>query len=344
MRKFGKKILTTVLAFALCVVSLIPFPAQAKVPEVRHTPNWTKSSAVWQVSDGVTAYIKDGVLYFEGNGVIPDYTNDNLADRPWHTSIFGTVVVGTGITDIGTRAFAEFTNLRYFYIPSTTFISDSTVFHKIDSKPVIRIQGTEETTRMIGSKIAYTSLDSIAAIAQSVSHNTLYVVDNGAMKNLFRQKTYPNVERVFTADNPDIDQPTKLAQQDGEQLQPFTSPLRFAPGYEVTGQAVTSKQIKPGVAYLNVVAFYLDNIYPGYEYGQTYSNMVTTGDKTYAGFDAPRNYCFTIPAQLQSPGRVFKVIQVVNGQHVVLDDLDTSDTTVTFSSDKGTFTYSIIYQ
>ena len=210
MRRMGRRILSAALAFALCLTWAMPMKTEAKVPEVRHTPDWTKTSAVWQVSDGVTAYIKDGVLYFEGNGVIPDYTNDNLADRPWHTSIFGTVVVGAGITDIGTRAFAEFKNLRYFFIPSTTFVSNSTVFHKIDSKPVIRIQGSEETTRMIGEKIPYTSLDSWAAVAQSTSYNTVYIVDNGTVKTYFRQKTYPNIERVFSADNPDIDQPTRL--------------------------------------------------------------------------------------------------------------------------------------
>lgn len=343
MRKTGRKILTMILTFSICMTVLLPLRTEARVPEVRHTPDWTKSSAVWQVSDGVTAYIRDGVLYFEGNGVIPDYTNDNLSDRPWHTSLFGTVVVGTGITDIGTRAFAEFKNLRYFFIPSTTFVSDSSVFHKIDSSPVVRIQGSEETTRMIGNKIPYTSLDSWAAVAQSTSYNTLYVVDNGAVKTSFRQKTYPNLERVFSADNPDIDRPSKLREQDGEQLQPYSSPLRFAPGYEMVGRAVTSKVIKPGTAYLNVIADYLNYMYPEYTYGQTCTNMVTTGDQVYPVLEEPKQYQFRIPQQLQSPGRVFKVILVADGQHMVLDDMDDSDTTITFTTEKGTFTYSIIY-
>lgn len=344
MRRMGRRILSAVLAFALCLTWAMPMKTEAKVPEVRHTPDWTKTSAVWQVSDGVTAYIKDGVLYFEGNGVIPDYTNDNLADRPWHTSIFGTVVVGAGITDIGTRAFAEFKNLRYFFIPSTTFVSNSTVFHKIDSKPVIRIQGSEETTRMIGEKIPYTSLDSWAAVAQSTSYNTVYIVDNGTVKTYFRQKTYPNIERVFSADNPDIDQPTRLTESDGEKLPPYQSPLRFAPGYEVPGQAVTTKMIQPGVEYLNVIAYYLNHVYPGYSYGNSYSNMVTTGDKIYEEFSEPRKYQLQIPARLQSPGREFKVIQLVDGQPEVLEDMDDSDTTITFMSARGTFSYSIIYK
>lgn len=344
MRKTGGKILTMLLAFSICLTAMIPLHTKARVPEVRSTPDWTKSSDVWQVSDGVTAYIRDGVLYFEGNGVIPDYTNDNLSDRPWHTSIFGTVVVGTGITDIGTRAFAEFKNLRYFFISSTTFVSDSSVFHKIDSSPVVRIQGSEETIRMIGDRIPYTSLDSWAAVAQSTSYNTLYVVDNGTVKSLFRQKTYPNLERVFSADNPDIDRPTRLREQDGEQLQPYVSPLRFAPGYEMAGRAVTSKVIRPGTAYLQVVADYLNYGYPEYMYAQTCSNMVTTGDKVYPVLEEPKQYQFTIPEQLRSPGRVFKVIVVADGTHTVLDDMDDSDTTITFMTDQGTFTYSIIYK
>jgi len=344
MRKFRKKFLTVALTAALCILCLVPMKAAAKVPTVRHTPDWTKTSAVWQVSDGVNAYIKDGVLYFEGNGVIPDYTADQLSQRPWHTSLFGTVVVGSGITDIGTRAFSEFPNLRYFFIPTTTFVSDSSVFHKIDSDPVIRLQGSEETTRMIGDKIPYTSLDSWARVAQSLSHNTQYVMDDGTMKNYFRQKTYPNIQYVFSSDNPDIDRPSSLMEQESEKLADFTSPLRFAPGYESVGQAVTSRMIKPGENYLEVIAYYLNYVYPDYSYGQTYANMVTTGDKEYVEYDEPKSYRFEIPAMLQSPGREFKLIQVVDGQPTVLEDTDTSDSTITFSTTRGTFYYSLIYK
>ncbi len=344
MNTIKRKIMAIALTAAVCVTCFTSLEAYARDKEQRSTPDWTENTTVWDVSDGVTAYISDGILYFEGNGAIPDYTNDNLADRPWHTSIFGTVVVGTGITDIGARAFAEFPNLRYFFIPSTTFISSSTAFHKIDSKPVIRIQGSEETTRMIGDKIPYTSLDSWAAVAQSMSHNTLYITDDGTMKNYFRKKTYPNIANVYSSDNPDIEKVSDLADREEEQLEEFVSPLRFAAGYEMSGRAVTSKRVKTGTEYLELIAYYLNYMYPDYSYGETYSNMVTTGDTEYAEFDSAKNYVFQIPAELQSPGREFKVIQVVDGQPTVLEDLDDSDTTITFSTDKGTFTYSLIYK
>ncbi len=330
------------LAAIFSVMSLSTM--EVKANGIQSHPDLTKESAVWTVSEGVTAQVRDGILYIMGNGVIPDYTTDTLATRPWHTSLFGTVMVEKGITDIGTKAFADFKYLKYFYIPSTTFISDSSVFHKIDNKPTIRIQGTEETTRMIGDKIPYTSLDSLARVARSMDRTVLYITDNGTMKTLFRQKTYPNISNVFSADNPGIDQPSHIIDSVGEELQVFKSPLRFAPGYEMAGRAVTSSIIKNGVQYLQVIADYLNYVYPDYSYGQTYSNLVTTGDESYPEFEDTKKYLFQIPNNMQAPGRTFKVILVADGQPVVLDDLDTSDTTITFATNKGSFTYSIIYK
>lgn len=343
MRRFGKKILTITLAAAVCVTCFTPIEAEAKKID---NYEWSQSSAVWEVSDGVTAHVENGVLYFEGTGAIPDYTNDTLYTRPWNDVLIEAVNVGPGITEIGTKAFAEFKKLKYFTVYSTTFIKSGNAFDKIDSAPQVRIMGTEETTRLIGGKIPYTSLESWARIGQSRTANIVYIVDDGATKMKLRQKTLPNVPYVYSADNEDATRRYEMAGHEEEQtqMQTFVSPLRFAPGYESAGQAVTSQRIVQGEEYLNVIAYYLNYVYPDYTYGASYSNMVTTGDTEYAEFDAPRNYQFQIPAELQSPGREFKVIQVVNGQPTVLDDIDTSDTTITFTTNMGTFNYSIIYK
>lgn len=338
----GKKALAMTMAAVFSFMSLSTL--EVKADKMQSEPDWTKQSAVWQVSEGVTAQIRDGILYIDGNGAVPDYTNDTLDQRPWNTSYYGTVVIGTGITDIGTKAFAENKYLRYFFIPSTTFINDTNMFHKIDSRPVVRIQGTEETTRMIGDKVPYTSLDSLARVAKSADRNVVWITDNGTVKTLFRQKTYPNIMYVYSSDNPDIEHATRLVDDIGEELQEFKSPLRFAPGYEMVGRAVTSNIIKNGVEYLQVVADYLNYMYPDYSYGQTYSNLVSTGDTIYPEFEDVKQYQLQIPSNLQAPGRDFKVILVADGQSTVLDDLDTSDTTITFATNKGTFTYSIIYK
>ena len=342
MRKIGKRVLAMTLAAVFSFMSLSTL--EVKADKMQSDPEWTKKSAVWQVSEGVTAQIRDGVLYIDGNGVVPDYTNDTLNQRPWNNCYYGSVVIGTGITDVGTKAFAENKFLRYFTIPSTTFINDSALFHKIDSKPMVRIQGTEETTRMIGGKVPYTSLDSLARVAKSADRNVVWITDNGTVKTLFRQKTYPNIPYVYSADNPDIDDATHMLDNVGEELQVFKSPLRFAPGYEMVGRAVTSSIVKNGVSYLQVVADYLNYLYPDYTYGQTYSNLVTTGDKIFAEFEDTKRYELQIPSNLQAPGRTFKVIMVADGQPTVLDDLDTSDSTITFATNKGSFTYSIIYK
>ena len=343
MGRFGRKVLTMMLSAALCAMCAVPLQAEAKKID-RH--EWSQSSQVWEVGDNVTAYVKEGVLYFEGTGAIPDYTNDTLYTRPWHGVLIEAVNVGPGITDIGTKAFAEFNKLRYITVYSTTFIKSGNAFDKIDSAPQVRIIGTEETTRMIGDKIPYTSLDSWARVGQSRTANIVYIMDNGDMKMKLRQKTLPNVPFVYSADNEDATRRYEMADREEEQIQTqtFVSPLRFAPGYEMTGLAVTSRRVVQGEEYLNIVAYYLNHEYAGYSYGYTYSNMVTTGDQVYESFEAAKNYQFQIPAELQSPGRVFKVLQIVDGQPVVLDDLDNSDTTITFATDRGTFYYSIIYQ
>jgi len=341
MGKFGKRVLTTALTAVMCFACMLP--VQAK--KIDHD-EWSQSSAVWEVSEGVTAYVKEGVLYFEGTGAIPDYTNDTLYTRPWHNVLIEAVNVGPGITEIGTKAFAEFKKLRYITVYSNTFIKSGNAFDKIDSAPMVRIMGSEEAVRMIGGKIPYTSLDSWARVAQSRTANIVYVVDDGAMKMKLRQKTLPNVPFVYSADNEDATRRYKMADHEEEQnqMQSWTSPLRFAPGYESVGQAVTSKRVIQGEEYLGIIAYYLNNIYPDYTYGQTYSNTVTTGDKEYPQFDEQRNYQFSIPQELQSPGREFKVIMVVNGQPQVLEDIDSSDQTVTFTTDRGTFYYSLIYK
>lgn len=345
MQKFGKitkKLFAIAISATICVTAFTPLTVQAGDLAI----DWATNSSVWQVSEGVTAQIRDGILYFDGNGAIPSYTNDTLYTRPWNTSIFQGIVVGEGITEIGSKAFANFPKLRYFNVHSTTFIKDGTVFDKIDSKPQVRIMGSEENVRMIGNKIPYTSLDSWARVAQSRTANILYIVDNGAMKMKFRQKTLPNVQFVFSADNEDSTHRYDMADHEEEkaQMQSYTSPLRFAPGYEKTGQAVTAQRVKMGEGYLEVVAWYLNNLYQNYSYGDSYSNIVSTGDTTYDSYDVPQNYVFQIPAELQQTGRTFKVVMVApDGQPTVLDDLDSSDSTITFSTNLGKFNFSIIY-
>ena len=345
MQKFGKmtkKLFAAALSVTLCAAMFVPMTAEAK----KITVDWATNSSVWQVSDGVTAQIRDGVLHFDGNGAIPSYTNDTLYTRPWNTSVFQGIVVGEGITEIGSKAFANFPKLKYITVYSKTFIKDGTAFDKIDSAPEVRIMGSEEPVRMVGNKIPYTSLDSWARVAQSRTANILYIVDDGAMKMKFRQKTLPNIPFVYSADNEDANHRYDMADHEEEQvqMQAYTSPVRFAPGYEKTGQAVTAKRVKMGEGYLEVVAWYLNNQYQNYSYGESYSNIVSTGDTTYDSYDAPQNYVFQIPAELQQTGRTFKVVMVApDGQPTVLDDLDSSDSTITFSTNLGKFNFSIIY-
>ena len=194
MRKLGKRILTMTLAAVIGVTCYAPIEARAE--RIDHY-EWSESSAVWEVSEGVTAYVKDGVLYFEGNGAIPDYTGANIYERPWHGVLIEAVNVGPGITEIGTKAFAEFKKLKYITVYSTTFIKSGNAFDKIDSAPQVRIMGTEEMTRMIGDKIPYTSLDSWARVAQSRIANIVYIVDNGEIAAVIVNDDEVTLKRVY---------------------------------------------------------------------------------------------------------------------------------------------------
>lgn len=346
MNKIAKKFLTVALTSAMAVSCLAPVAVvnASSRHNIQSEPDWTKESAVWQVTDTVTAQVRNGVLYIDGEGAIPNYTAETYSERPWNTSLFGSVVVGSGITDIGTRAFAKFDYLYYFTIPTTCYVADSSVFMEIDSDPTVRLVGSEETTRMIGDKIAYTSLDSWAKLAQSHVHNIEYVMDNGTMKNLLKTKTTPNITYVFSADNKYVDNKSRIYEEESEKTDTDVhSPLRFAPGYEITGRAVTSKQVIQGTDYLELIANYLNTDYQGYVYGQSYRNDVTSGDKYYEQFEDTKNYSFTIPDKWKSAGRTFKVILVKDGQPTVLDDLDNSDDTITFATNLGSFNYSVIY-
>lgn len=344
-KKLYKKVLTAALAVCLCAICAAPVQVEAYDHWYDgHRPvQYTKAAGPWQVTETITASIKDGCLYIDGTGALPDYTNDNLTDRPWHTSIIGGVTIGEGITYIGTRAFAELTYLRNILVHSTTFVADSSVFHKIDNKPSVRIMGSQEATELVGEKIPYTSLDSWARLGQSSACNIMYVMDDGAMKNLFRNKAYPVITNVFSSDNADIERRSSLQEDEYDILPAYVSPGKFAAGYEMVGRAVTTKMAKQSKEYLSLIAYYLNNVYPEYSYGQSYSNTVSTGDTVYKELDTARNYELQIPAELKSPGRTFKVIQVVDGQPTVLDDLDSSGDTITFATDKGVFKFSIIY-
>ncbi len=371
MRKFGRIVLAALLTAALVI------PTASMPVEARHkiTEDWTEKSAEIPVAEGVTCQTIDGVLYIRGTGAIPDYTNDTLYTRPWSNHLFQAVNIDETITYIGAKAFKNFGKLRWINASVKTYLSGSDVFENIYEQPTVRLSGTEETVTMLGDKVPYTSLGSWATMAASHANNMIYVTDDGATKNLFKQKTDPYLTFVFSADNSgavwkeytDSDKrkenkeenaarthsdrkPTSytnvydLVEAPSEKNPEFVSPMRFAPGYEKSAQAVTAKRYPMSKGYLELMAWILTNTHADYNYGVSYNCTVATPDKIYDTYDTPQKYVLQIPASLQAPGRTFKAVVVKNGQPTVLDDLDLNDATLTFETTYGVYQMSIIYK
>ena len=367
MRKFGRIVMAVLLMTALAV-PMASMPVEAKKIET----NWTKESAVIPVSDGVTCQTIDGVLYIKGTGAIPDYTNDTLHTRPWANHVFEAVNIADTVTYIGAKAFKNFEKLRFINASVKTYLSGADAFEHIYEQPTVRLSGTEETVEMLGDKVPYTSLGSWAIMANTHANNLIYIMDNGTVKNLFKQKTDPYLTFVFSADNggavwkeytdsdamkqekaehkADRNKTEKytnvydLVNAPSEKNPEFVSPMRFADGYAKTGHAVTAKRYPMSKGYLDLMAWILTNTHADFNYGLSYVCSVSTADKLYDTYDTPQRYTLTIPTSLQAPGRTFKAVVVKDGQPTVLDDLDLNDATITFETTYGCYQMSIIYK
>ncbi len=114
---------------------------------------------------------------------------------------------------------------------------------------------------------------------------------------------------------------------------------RFAEGSGIKNVAVTTSMAVQGAACM--AAF--DSVLDDYTLARTYNITFTKYDNsTPETLQQPADLVFRIPADLQAQGRVFRMIHVYKGQPVVLMDADSSDSTITFRSDKAG-AYALVY-
>ena len=76
-------------------------------------------------------------------------------------------------------------------------------------------------------------------------------------------------------------------------------------------------------------------------------DAVGANGKAVQQFGSVKTFTFDIPSDLQRAGRTFRVMMLVSnatGEVVTFDDLDVSDKTITFQTDKVGTTYALIYQ
>ena len=340
-RGIGKKLLalalTTVLAIGV-------FPA---VPSHAAGARWTNGGDGWYYLPGtdIRVQVSNEKIVFEGNGALPDYDKDTLTWRPWDWTKADYVQIGKGITYIGQYEFAKMDKIKYVNMYSTTYMADATSFADLRREPVMRITGTDVSTTMYG-KIEYTSLDSIAAVAQSGYNGESWVFDNSRVADAFRARTNPTIQSVYGAEYK-IDKEKKV--NDGkapwEDPNDYTNDVTYTnmcdltamyanPSYYVIGQ----KQVPGRAAYEAFGAFLGD-----YQYAEMWGLTVTKAGEVIKNTDSAWQYVWKIPAAYQQPGRTFKLMQIGTGTVNILEDEDTDDTTITVSTDYPSTAYCLIY-
>ena len=115
---------------------------------------------------------------------------------------------------------------------------------------------------------------------------------------------------------------------------------RFAAGSGENAMSVTTAMAVQGEAC--IAAF--NTVLEDYKLARTYNITFTKpSGQNYETLSTPATLVFQIPQELQSPGRVFRMINVYKGQPTVLEDTDASDTTLTFVSDKAG-AYALVYK
>ncbi len=333
------KCLGSLLAAAMAMVLVAGiFPMVAKAAQ---TMNWiTLGNGVYQLEGTqVKVEVTQGAVHVTGTGAIPDYNYWELSKRPWATCECQNVSVDDTITSIGAYVFYELPKLKYISISSKTFITDDTTFYKIDVNPIIRINGSDVTTQMIGT-IPYTSMDSIRSMAQSSGTGRAYILDNSSLASAFQGSTNPTIQNVYSAADGEAPWNDLAANWNGniyKSICKITSPMPV-PSYIVTG----TRRYQGRAAYQAYAAFIGDSTF-----ATTFNITVTTNDgnktKIYKT-DALYQYTLTIPEEFRKPGRNFKLLGIGQTAVDTYDDLDTDDDTITFTTDYPTTSYALVYK
>lgn len=343
MKKFMKRFLALALAVAVCITCYQPLVSKADNLSV------SVKGGPWAVSEGVTAVVENGVLYFKGSGEIPDYQGSALYKRPWDGCIFEGVIVEPTITRIGSYALANYPRLKYITISSKTFIQDSTTFHGLNTDTHIRVTGTEETETKIG-EIPYTSIMSIVRDAQDHPGYMYFIDYNYNWKMHLFKMTYPALTNIYYANNEDVlIQREAYRDPDWYDADTYTSPLKYAKGS--SGPVGTSlratRKIQGYYLYLHLSNF-MTITNPGYSWGTVYSvDALDTKGNQVSQLKSPQTFVFDIPDDLRRAGRTFRVMVLMSnatGEVVTFEDLDMNANTITFTTDRIGVKYALIYQ
>lgn len=329
-----KRIVTILCTMALLVMCLVPMNVMAS-----NGTGWMKVSGeeAWTYSDGqgtdLIVKLRENTLYVQGTGAVPACTRENLGSRPWHGKTIYTIEFADGITSIGAEAFSNMKYLRHVSMPVSTFIEDVSAFAGATEGSFFTFRGMNIVSRNIGN-VPYNSLDSIAAFMMKYNGIYEYRVANGYVANWIQNATSMKIKGLVAMDM------VTAVQNPAYPLINYTSTLSFvSPVPSAETKAMIANRLQ-GKTALEIFSIFLgDNTYV-----TSYNMNVYNENGTVRHTDAPQTYKMTVPAAFINPGRQFTLIQLGVGVVNFLQDEDTDDTTVTFTTDYPSASYALVYK
>lgn len=327
-----KKIYSIAVSFILTAICIM-----TPIQEVKaDLGGWTTDARGIMTITGTTVTVRiDGnTAIIEGFGEIPDYEPVTYTKRPWHYYDIRRVVIGQGISRVGSYAFADKSNLRNIEICSTTFIADGTSFANIASNPIVRLKGQNSTIKMFGN-IPYQSLESIISNAPS-GRECAYIVDNGAVGKV-REMTYPYLPYVYSAGDTSAPWEKRLDTTKNITFTKLGTVLQGDPGTRLDVQK------KPqGELYMNVISNFIQD----YTYACSYNiTLVNAKGQALYGTNGNRLYSIKLDTKDQIWSRKYTLIEIgPDAQIMYLPDLDNDFSTVTFETYYPTSVYALVYK
>lgn len=333
-----KKFIAVALAAAL-TFSVTP-AITTEATEMAQHQTWVNQGNGWHYLQGtdIKVQIANDMIHFTGTGEIPDFDYWYLYERPWATSNCHYVLIDDTITSIGKYAFYEMKNIKYITMSAKTFITDTTTFQGIAYKPIFRIVGKQISTKMFGT-IPYTSLESIEAFAQVNSMGAAYILDDQKIAGEFQNSVNPSICNVYWA--ADEKAPWKDVEINGNSNGNIATPIIKLSEETMDYTIRLSAQRRfPGVACYEAYAAFIGD----YTLATTYNIIVEKEGKKLAQTDNTLKYVITIPQKYRQVGRSFRLLGIGQGVVDIYDDLDTSDATITFATNKPTTAYALVYK
>lgn len=323
------------LALTLYILALPPIAVNAQ-----SSVTWTKLGDGCYSLDGsdVVVTISDKTLYVTGTGAIPDYDLRTLYSRPWQDANVTIINIDDTITSIGAYAFADMKLVTHVYLSTSTFIEDSTSFTGLAYHAIFRIADATPQTKLWGS-IPYTSLDSLAAFAQTNLDTFYYsyIFDTQYKAESFQAMTNPTIPQVYYA---------------YDSRAPWNDPDEYPSGNKSTtlcsmstengnsSYTVTGEMLYKGEQYYEVYSAYLADYQFACSIDMTTTKDERTITKTYPAYQ----YVVNIPSQYQQLGTTYRLIGIGIGHVYIFDDIDSNPATLTFETDIPTMTFALAYK